>query len=142
MHRNEVNGGKAVNLTIRIFLGALLSLGVAVVFLLLGAAAISNGYLGAGMTSGLTAAACIVGTVIGGGMTCRQLRSHRLIAGVGTGVVCFMMILLCGLVIYGGSVLGVQVLLELISCICGGAISGLPGKKRKKRGKRTPGRAG
>ena len=49
-------------------------------------------------------------------------------------MVCYLLILAVGLLMSDGLTLGVQALVELAGCLCGGALAGmLGGGKRKKR---------
>ena len=51
-----------------------------------------------------------------------------------TGAVCCLLTVAVGLLMSDGLTLGVQALIELAGCLCGGALAGvLGGGKRKKR---------
>ncbi len=136
MHRAEERDAGAVHMTAGVFLGGLLALGVEIVFLLFGSIAISNGILKEDATLQITAAACVIGCLIGGWLTCAWWPARRLLAGLAAGAVCFLLILAVGLLSGEELSLGVQAMIELAGCLCGGAISGLlsRGKKRKKKG--------
>ena len=118
-----------------LILGALLALGVELLLLLLGAVAVSAGILRADTTMQVTAAACLIGCFIGAGFACGSWKSHRLPAGLLTGVCCFVLILLGALI--GGSLeLGTQALIELAGCTVGGGLAGLlAGRKKTKKRK-------
>ena len=140
MYKAEARGGKAASLTIALFFGGLLALGIEVVILLLGSMAISGGILSETLSSRITAASCVLGCLAGGLYSCRRWGERRLLAGVGAGGVCFLLILAVSLFMGDGPKLGAQALTELACCCCGGAVAGMLSKKKKKRGKRVAGR--
>ena len=134
MRKAEAQGFNAAQMITAVALGGLLALGVELMVLLLGAAAVSNGILKEDAASQVTAAACVAGCLIGGALACARWESKRLLAGLATGAVCYLLILAVGLLMGDGFQLGVQALIELAGCLCGGAIAGLfSGRKGKKR---------
>ena len=136
MRQAEAQGANAVQMTAAVALGGLLALGVELMVLLLGAAAVSNGILKDDAAPQLTAAACVLGCLIGGLLTCVRWRSRRLLAGLATGAVCYLLLLAVGLLMSGGFELGSQALIELAGCLCGGAIAGM--FSGRKTGKKRP----
>lgn len=120
-----------------VLLGGLLAVGVELVVLLLGAAAVSRGILKADCAPQLTAAACVAGCLAGGLFACRSWESKRLIAGAATGCLCFTLILGAALATGEGIELGSQAVIELAGCLLGGVLAGLAsgraGKKKKRR---------
>lgn len=136
MHKTESRGGTAVQMTVSLLLGGLLSLGVEVLMLLLGAVAVSNGVLQEDSATRVTVGACVLGCFIGGWFCCGRWPARRFLAGLGTGTVCFLLILAMGLLMGDGPELGAQGLIELAACLCGGGASGLLSRKKKK-GKRV-----
>lgn len=135
MRKAEAQGASAVEMTVSVALGGLLALGVELMVLLIGAAAVSNGILREDAASQLTAAACVLGCFAGGLLACARWRSRRLLAGLASGGVCYLLILAVGLLMSDGLELGVQALVELAGCLCGGALAGLLSGRgtRKKR---------
>lgn len=115
-------------------LGGLLALGIELVILLLGSVAASAGIFKLNAAPQLTVAACLVGCVAGGVFACARWRSKRLPAGVLTGLICFILILITAL--FGGKDLkfGAQAFAELAACVIGGGLAGLLSGRRK----RTP----
>lgn len=133
MRKTEVrpknSGGRRA---LGLLLGGLLALGVELVILLLGSAAVSLGVLRNDATIQITAVACIIGGFVGGSFVCAQWTRQRLLAGILTGVVCILLIMLLAL-IGGNGKFGTQMLVELASCLVGGGLAGaLAGKKKKK----------
>ena len=114
-------------------LGGLLALGVELVILLLGALAVSKGILKEDAAPQLTAAACVLGCLAGGLLACARWKSRRLLGGLATGAVCYLLILAVGLLMSDSLKLGAQALIELAGCLCGGALAGLLGGGRKKK---------
>ena len=135
MRKAEAQGDGAVQTVTAVMLGGLLALGVELMVLLLGAAAVSNGILKEGAAAQVTAAACVVGCFAGGLLVCTRCGSRRLLAGLAVGGVCCLLILAVGLLMGDGLRLGAQALIELAGCLCGGAIAGMlcGGKTKKKR---------
>lgn len=136
MRKAETQGANAAQMTAAVLLGGLLALGVELVILLLGAVAVSKGILKDGAEMQLTAVACVAGCLVGGRLVCAWWSSRRLIAGLAAGGVCFLLILAVGLMTSDSFELGLQGLIELAACLCGGALAGLFGGngKKKKRG--------
>ncbi len=139
MRKAEVQGANAVQMTVAVVLGGLLALGVELVILLLGAVAVSKGILRDNISPQLTAAACVVGCLIGGTLTCARWNSRRLLAGLATSAVCYLLVLAVGLLMNNGPELGLQALIELAGCLCGGALAGMFGGKGKRK-KHSPAR--
>lgn len=136
MRKAEAQGFTAVQMVTAVALGGLLALGIELVVLLLGAVAVSNGILKEDAATQVTAAACVLGCLAGGLLACARWSSRRLLAGLATGAVCYLLILAVGLLMGDGFQLGVQALVELAGCLCGGAVAGLFSGRRgkKKRG--------
>ena len=134
MRKAEAQGAGAVQTVTAVMLGGLLALGVELMVLLLGAAAVSNGILKEDAAAQVTAAACVVGCLAGGLLACARCGSRRLLAGLAVGAVCCLLILAVGLLMGDGLQLGTQALIELAGCLCGGAIAGmLCSRKTKKK---------
>lgn len=136
MHKTETQGAGAVQMTTALLLGGLLALGIEILILLAGSVAVANGILKESAAAQMTAAACVLGCFGGGCFTCGRWPARRLLAGAGTGAVCFFLILVVGLLLDNGFELGSQALIELAACLCGGAAAGLL-RKKKKKGKRV-----
>ena len=134
MGKAEERGTNAVQMATGVALGGLLALGIELMILLLGSLAVSNGILKEDAAPQLTAAACVLGCFGGGLLACARWKSRRLLGGLAAGVVGDLLILAVGLLMSEGLTLGVQTLVELAGCLCGGALAGmLGGGKRKKR---------
>lgn len=133
MGKSETQGTNAVQMATGVALGGLLALGVELMILLLGALAVSKGILKEDAAPQLTAAACVLGCLVGGLLACARWKSRRLLGGLATGAVCFLLILAVGLLMSDSLKLGAQALIELAGCLCGGALAGLLGRGRKKK---------
>jgi putative membrane protein (TIGR04086 family) len=116
-------------------LGALLALGIELIVIFLGSVAVSAGVLKAGAAAQTTAAACLIGCFIGGNLACKRWNSKRLFAGLLTGLLCFLFILIIACLMDGTPELGTQALVECAGCLVGGGIAGVlaGGKKKKTR---------
>ena len=110
-------------------LGAVMTL----VALAIAASLISIGTIGISRQSGAVAAACILGSLVGGVLAVRSRKSAALPVGLGVGVVLFLMLLSAGVILFDsmptlntvGAVAG--------SCVCGGGLAGVVAGKPKKK---------
>lgn len=135
MRKTEVRQEPGVQNLLALLLGGLLALGIELVVLLLGSIAASAGVLRTDTAAQVTAAACLLGCFIGGTFACGRWKTRRLPAGLLTGLICFILILLVGL-FSGGLAFGTQALIELAGCIVGGGLAGvLAGRKKPKKRK-------
>ena len=136
MGKAEERGTNAVQMATGVALGGLLALGIELMILLLGSLAVSNGILKEDAAPQLTAAACVLGCLIGGLLACSRWSARRLLAGLAVGAVCYLLILAVGLLMGEGFQPGPQALVELAGCLLGGAVAGVFGgrKGKKKRG--------
>ena len=135
MHKTETgrNRGQLVKALI---LGALLALGLALIMILLGSVAVSVGIFKPDAGEQIAVAACVIGSILGARLACAQWSSKRIVAGLLTGVLCFLLILLISLLTGGELKPGSQALIECAGCLLGGGISGiLAGGRKKKRRK-------
>lgn len=137
MRKTETRQGRGIAQNIfALFWGALLALGVELIVLLLGSIAVSAGVLKADATAQVTAVACLIGCFIGGVFTCVRWGARRLPAGVLTGLMCFVLILIVALVSGSKPEIGAQALVELAGCVVGGGLAGIlsvRGKKKKRK---------
>lgn len=139
MHKTEARQtGGAARATVALLVGGLLALGIELMVLLIGAMAVSKGILRVDAAPQITAAACLLGCLIGAWFTCARWQNRRLLAGLGTGLVCFVLILAVALLSGDGLEIGMQGLLELAACLVGGGLAGLlaGGRKKKHRNRR------
>ena len=133
MGKAEERGANAVQMATGVALGGLLALGIELVVLLLGAAAVSRGIVKDSAAPQLTAAACVLGCFAGGLLACAKWKSRRLLGALAAGAVCYLLILAVGLLMSETLALGGQALIELAGCLCGGALAGLLSGGRKKK---------
>lgn len=135
MRKTETRQESGVQNLLALLLGGLLALGIELIVLLLGSIAVSSGVLRADTAPQVTAAACLIGCFAGGTFTCGRWKARRLPAGLLTGLICFVFILLVGL-FSGEFTFGTQALIELAGCIVGGGLAGvLAGRKKPKKRK-------
>ena len=118
-----------------LILGALLALGIELIVIFLGSIAVSAGVLKSDAAMQTTAAACLIGCLIGGSLACKRWSSKRLFTGLLTGLFCFLLILVIAFLMDGAPEIGTQALIEGAGCLVGGGIAGVlaGGKKKKKR---------
>lgn len=138
MRKSEAHhDGAGLANVIAVVLGGFLALGIELVILLLGSVAVSAGVLPSDSAVRITAAACLIGCLVGGIFACLKWSKRRLPAGLLTAVVCYLLILLVALLGNDALELGTTALVELAACLIGGCLAGLLTKGRKKGGKRV-----
>ena len=81
-------------------------------------------------------AACALGAFAGGIYAVRHVEGRSLLAGLGVGVVLFLLLLTAGFIVYQGASVANGGAGILCACLCGGAIPGLLGRKPKKKRRR------
>lgn len=133
MRKGEAQGANAAQMVTSVALGGLLALGVELMVLLLGAVAVSNGILKEDAAAQVTAAACVLGCLIGGLLACSRWSARRLLAGLAVGAVCYLLILAVSLLMGEGFQPGPQALVELAGCLLGGAVAGVFGGRKGKK---------
>lgn len=116
--------------------GGLLAVAVMLAVLLAGAGAISVGWLGQEMMSRWGMLACVAGSLAGGLAAARQERRWALLLGLGIGGMLFGLLLLAGLALYEGAPEMGRIPGILCSCLCGGGMAGILGRKSRKKRKR------
>lgn len=118
-----------------LILGALLAIGIELIVIFLGSVAVSTGVLKPDAAAQTTAAACLIGCFVGGSLACKSWNSKRLFAGLLTGLLCFLLVLVIAFLMDGTPEIGTQALVECAGCLIGGGIAGVlaGGKKKKKR---------
>ena len=131
--REEKQAGSLGQRGLGVLLGGLLALGVELMVLLLGALAVSRGIIEQHASIQITAAACVLGCLVGGLVACGQWPDRKLFGGLGVGLACFLFLLL--LTLWRGKhvTFGVQTWVELAACLCGGALAGVLTPKGKKK---------
>ena len=136
--KEEEPGAKLVRYGMGILIGSLIALGVCLLLLLAASAAVSAGYLREEDGGRLTAAACLLGTLVGGFWAVRRCGARALIIGAATGGALFLLPLTVGMLAFQASPWESGGLLLLCAALCGGASAGIlartaqPKKKRRK----------
>ena len=132
-----VKGGEhsanVVTMTVGALLGGAVSLAVTLLLLLACSAVISAGALSEHLGLHITIAACVVGGFCGGSLTRRRWGHHALPAGLAAGAVFFLLLLCVSLLCFRSTDLGGAGVGVLAGCLCGGALSGLPSGRKKKK---------
>lgn len=105
------------------------ALGLVVCALLVSGGAVGEQLIGRGVL-----AICVVSSLVGGLVAVHRLERGTLLAGLGVGVILFLLLLTAGFLLYEDASLSNGGVPILIACCCGGAIAGvLGGRPRKKR---------
>lgn len=116
--------------------GGALAFLVTVLALFLCSVAVSNRWLGQGAMDSAVIASCVLGTLAGGLLAVRRSRGKGLLAGLGVGLILFLLLLTAGTLFYQSAALENGGLGLLLSCGCGGGLAGLLGGKTKKKRRR------
>ena len=107
-------------------LAVLLALAVCAVF-------ISNGVISEHAADRVVLAACVFGALAGGLFAVRKIGRSTLLVGAGVGAILFLLLLSIGALLFASVSLSNGGAAILLSCLCGGAMAGILGARRKKR---------
>lgn len=132
----EERGANLMPMAVASLLGGAVAAVIALLLLLVCAFMISSGTLPQTMDFQAVIAACVIGSFCGGTLTRKRWGSKPLLAGVSAGVIFFLILLTISLVVYGTMDIGGTGVGVMAGCLCGGAVSGLLGGRKKKRKKR------
>ena len=103
-------------------LAVLLALAVCAVF-------ISNGVISEHAADRVVLAACVFGALF----AVRKIGRSTLLVGAGVGAILFLLLLSIGALLFASVSLSNGGAAILLSCLCGGAMAGILGARRKKR---------
>ena len=78
-------------------------------------------------------AACVFGALAGGLFAVRKIGRSTLLVGAGVGAILFLLLLSIGALLFASVSLSNGGAAILLSCLCGGAMAGILGARRKKR---------
>ena len=113
--------------------GGVLAGAIALLLLAMCALLMSAGILRERWMEGLVLLVCVLGAVVGGGVTVARVGERGLLTGVAVGMSLSLVLLTVGVLVYDADPMagGLRVIL---ACLCGGGIAGvLFGKPKKKR---------
>lgn len=137
MERKDMKAETWRGRVLRTVIGGGISVCAGVLLLFLAACAVSAGALGENMASHVAVAVCVVGGYIGGRVSSRGAGERCIAGGVATGTVFFLFLLAAGGVFRSGNGWETDGMAAILGgCLCGGALSGLGGRKEKRRKKR------
>ena len=110
--------------------------GVFAVFLLfLAACLISNGIIREEWLEISVLFSCMCGAMAGGTFAVRGVKPRKAALGVGAGIVLFLLLAVSGILVYG--MLNEKSCLKIFcSCVVGGGLAGMAGRKGKKKHRR------
>lgn len=132
----EELGSQWLNAMCEVLIGGALAGVTAVLTLLLCAVLVSTGAMPVGAMYGAVLAVCVLGALVGGTFAVRRVNGPSLPVGLGVGAVLFLLLLTAGSIAYEGASIANGGAGILCACMCGGAISGLLGRKPKKKRRR------
>ena len=127
------SGSEWLNAMCEVLKGGVLAGVSTILVLLICAALVSMGIIPVGSMYGAVLAACVAGALAGGSYAVRRVGSRSLLVGLGVGAVLFLLLLTAGLIAYDGASIANGGAGILCACLCGGAITGLLGRKPKKK---------
>ena len=134
--RPKEMGGQWLNAMCEVLKGGVLAGVVTILVLLICAVLVSVGLVPVEAMYGTVLAACALGAFAGGIYAVRHVEGRSLLAGLGVGVVLFLLLLTAGFIVYQGASVANGGAGILCACLCGGAIPGLLGRKPKKKRRR------
>ncbi|MEG0597951.1 MAG: TIGR04086 family membrane protein [Oscillospiraceae bacterium] len=136
MKKQEIPGSPALRGIIEVLIGSIAALGCCLIFLLLCALMMAQGWLPSGILQQLVVAGCVAGTFAGGLFASRRYGGKTLLVGLGVGIVFFLILLTVGVLFLDDFRPEEKCLPILSASLCGGALAGLlcakPQKKRRK----------
>lgn len=134
--RQEETGSQWINAMCELLKGGVLAGVVTIAALLLCAVLVSVGAVREQWLEGAVLACCVVGAMAGGLYAVRRLYGRTLLTGAGVGMILFLLLLTAGLLAYDTASVeqgGAEI---LCACLCGGTISGIFGRRPKKKRRR------
>ena len=134
--RPKEMGSQWLNAMCEVLKGGVLAGVVTILVLLICAVLVSVGLVPVKAMYGAVLAACALGAFAGGIYAVRHVEGRSLLAGLGVGVVLFLLLLTAGFIVYQGASVANGGAGILCACLCGGAIPGLLGRKPKKKRRR------
>ena len=134
--RPKEMGSQWLNAMCEVLKGGVLAGVVTILVLLICAVLVSVGLVPVEAMYGAVLAACALGAFAGGIYAVRHVEGRSLLAGLGVGVVLFLLLLPAGFIVYQGASVANGGAGILCACLCGGAIPGLLGRKPKKKRRR------
>jgi putative membrane protein (TIGR04086 family) len=134
--RPKEMGSQWLNAMCEVLKGGVLAGVVTILVLLICAVLVSVGLVPVEAMYGTVLAACALGAFAGGIYAVRHVEGRSLLAGLGVGVVLFLLLLTAGFIVYQGASVANGGAGILCACLCGGAIPGLLGRKPKKKRRR------
>ena len=134
--RPKEMGSQWLNAMCEVLKGGVLAGVVTILVLLICAVLVSVGLVPVEAMYGTVLAACALGAFAGGIYAVRHVEGRSLLAGLGVGVVLFLLLLTAGFIVYQGASVANGGAGILCACLCGGAIPGLLARKPKKKRRR------
>lgn len=125
LRKDDVKTGGPTQMVLGVALGGGVALGVELLVLLAGAAAISAGLVRENAQLQLVALACVLGCLVGGVVCACRWPARKLLGGLAAGLTCAVLLWVASAARGGGQVLEVRGLVVVASCVCGGALAGL-----------------
>lgn len=134
--RQEEAGSQWIETMCELLKGGVLAGVVTILALLACAVLVSSGLLRERWMAGAVLAVCVIGAFAGGTYAVRAIGGRALFVGLGVGLVLFLLLLTAGLLAFETASLEQGGVGICCACLCGGAISGMLGRKPKKKRKR------
>ena len=134
--RPEEAGSEWLNAMCEVLKGGVLAGVTTILALLVCSVLVSMGMVPVGAMYGAVLAVCVLGGLTGGIYATCRVNGRSFLAGLGVGMVLFFLLLTAGLIAYHGASSANVGAGILCACLCGGAISGLLGRKPKKKRRR------
>lgn len=124
---------RAAQIVPTMLVGGAIALVISMLILLMCSAGVLCGWFRLRFGRQLGMISCALGGFAGSLYAVRKCNRYPLPVGIGTGALCFLLLLLPATFLLNGPVFGTGILPALLTCICSGALAGFAGRKRKKR---------
>lgn len=129
----ESQSEKLLHLMSGVLMGAAVSAALCIMFLFACSVGISMGLISEDRIYQLTVAGCVFGSLLGGTAAVHKCGTAPLPIGTAVGGIHFLLMLTIGFLLFGSDIAGGGGLGLLLGCLCGGAVSGMLGSKRRPR---------
>ena len=132
----EETSGLWITVMGQLLLGGLAAVLTALLVLLVCSLLVSGGAVPERDIDRAVLAACVLGALAGGLLAVRRIGRSTLLVGGGVGAILFLLLLSVGSLVFESASLSNGGVMILLACLCGGAMAGILGRKKKKKRKR------
>ena len=134
--RQEGKNSSWMEIAVGLTKGCAVALGTTILLLFGCAAAVSARWLGQQTMERCVVMACVIGALVGAAVAMQNHRDWAMPLGIGTGGGLFLLLLTAGILFYENAPIPSGMTGIFCACLCGGGITGILGRKTKKKRRR------